>query len=735
MKWYNPVLLACLLSAGAARLQASPAPPPAIAPTFPGGTLEGPVERLVPKRPLSEADRDRLEATTLFAAGRAHEQREEYAQALRLYQRALRYDPQASGIAQAIVWLAYQEKQLDVAVRYLKRTAVADDDPALLHHLGIHVLEQEDFAGAAALLERALAAHHDKKEKNSAAVLLLRMELGRLYHLLEKHPQAADNFAFVARALEHPDEFDLDDKVQKSLLAEAGATYDLIGDCFLLADRPREAAAAFAKGHAKAPNLALLEYNLARVSARTGKAQEALAHLDKSLQLRLASEGPGPYELLGELLRKLGQESQWTPRLEKLHAADPPNLPLAYFLAARYSQAGQPDKAESLYQMLLKKAPRVAAYQGLMEIYRKRKDAASLLRVLGEAAADKGVSESLGAEGKTIAGDAALVRAIVAAARQRLSHGTDKLDYGLRLAVALLAMESKQYATAAEFFELAIAADPKQAADLRLLWGVGLLMDERAAEAVKVLQQGVDQKLLPEDNPLFSFYLAGALAMCDRTDEALAAARKVAVLKPHAPQLCSREAWILHRAKRYDEAIAAYAKLVAQFDADYQSDETRQTLREARLALSALCVLKQRLPEAEEWLEQVLDEFPDDVGADNDLGYLWADQGKHLARALAMIQKAVAAEPDNAAYRDSLGWIYYRLQRYPEAVVELEKAAAGKEPDAVVLDHLGEALAKAGQTARANETWRRAAVAFRKDKDEKQAKQVEAKIKPGPAKQ
>ena len=150
--------------------------------------------------------------------------------------------------------------------------------------------------------------------------------------------------------------------------------------------------------------------------------------------------------------------------------------------------------------------------------------------------------------------------------------------------------------------------------------------------------------------------------------------------------------WILERAKRYDEAIAAYTALLARFDGeppaklreilgqaqtaldrldwdafaaaavaanrvDNRPPEGREVLRDVRSALSGLCVLKHRLPQAEEWLQEVLDEFPDDIGADNDLGYLWADQGVHLDRAWQMIGRAVAAEPDNAAYRDSLGSI------------------------------------------------------------------------------
>ena len=114
----------------------------------------------------------------------------------------------------------------------------------------------------------------------------------------------------------------------------------------------------------------------------------------------------------------------------------------------------------------------------------------------------------------------------------------------------------------------------------------------------------------------------------------------------------------------------------------------------------------------------MLDEFPDDAGASNDLGYLWADQGVHLQRALKMIRQAVAAEPDNAAYRDSLGWVYYRLGRYQEAVAELEKAARqGTGGD--VLDHLGDAQLKAGQPDKADDAWRRAAAPSAKTRKSK----------------
>ena len=94
----------------------------------------------------------------------------------------------------------------------------------------------------------------------------------------------------------------------------------------------------------------------------------------------------------------------------------------------------------------------------------------------------------------------------------------------------------------------------------------------------------------------------------------------------------------------------------------------RSQLRQARLTLSNIGVFEHDLPAAEEWLEQVLDEDPTDVGAQNDLGYLWADQNKRLNRALRIVTSAITAEPTNGAYLDSLGWILFRRGDYAAAL-------------------------------------------------------------------
>ena len=81
-------------------------------------------------------------------------------------------------------------------------------------------------------------------------------------------------------------------------------------------------------------------------------------------------------------------------------------------------------------------------------------------------------------------------------------------------------------------------------------------------------------------------------------------------------------AWVLYHAGRYDEARKAYQDLIEQFDAEAEADDDRDALHKSRVALSNLDVEAGKLRRGEEWLQQVLDEFPDDVEALDDLGYL-----------------------------------------------------------------------------------------------------------------
>lgn len=96
-----------------------------------------------------------------------------------------------------------------------------------------------------------------------------------------------------------------------------------------------------------------------------------------------------------------------------------------------------------------------------------------------------------------------------------------------------------------------------------------------------------------------------------------------------------------------------------------------------------------------------------------------------------MIRKAVAAEPENAAYLDSLGWVLFKLGKYEEALSPLEKAAEMRTGgDGTIYEHLGDVYDKLGRAADAQKAWAKAMEKSRAERlpDEKLLKRLEEKL-------
>ena len=92
----------------------------------------------------------------------------------------------------------------------------------------------------------------------------------------------------------------------------------------------------------------------------------------------------------------------------------------------------------------------------------------------------------------------------------------------------------------------------------------------------------------------------------------------------------------------------------------------------------------------------------------NNYGYSLAERGLQLQRALEMSKQAVTAEPNNSAYLDTYGWVFFRLENYNDAAVYIEKSIATGRASAVVHEHLGDVYLKLGRKEKALELWKKA---------------------------
>jgi tetratricopeptide (TPR) repeat protein len=196
--------------------------------------------------------------------------------------------------------------------------------------------------------------------------------------------------------------------------------------------------------------------------------------------------------------------------------------------------------------------------------------------------------------------------------------------------------------------------------------------------------------------------LAVALLSLNRPEDAVAVLDRARKEVPPSFRLEYLSGVARSQLKRFDQALEAYSA------AETLGATNQPPLTDHRFYFQVGALLERKGDEARciEYLEKSLELKPDYDEALNHLGYLWAEKGKNLPRARAMIEQALQAEPENPAYMDSMGWVLFKLGRYPEALEWLTQARQRlTEPDATVLDHLGDAAAALGRWDLAREAW------------------------------
>ena len=119
---------------------------------------------------------------------------------------------------------------------------------------------------------------------------------------------------------------------------------------------------------------------------------------------------------------------------------------------------------------------------------------------------------------------------------------------------------------------------------------------------------------------------------------------------------------------------------------------------------------------------------PQAAPALNYLGYMNADRGVKLEESLNYVKQALAFEPSNGAYLDSLGWVYFKLGKYDLAEENLTKAEARMGSDPTVQEHLGDLYQKTGRLKLAAAHWERSVEEWNKTIPPEQDSEAFAKV-------
>lgn len=176
------------------------------------------------------------------------------------------------------------------------------------------------------------------------------------------------------------------------------------------------------------------------------------------------------------------------------------------------------------------------------------------------------------------------------------------------------------------------------------------------------------------------------------------ARQRLAELRDIYPDLQDRiiaaEGQLLFEARRNRAALEVYNQGLDQFPASEELHYGRSMVNE-RL---------DRVDAAIADLRAILDDAPDSARALNALGYLLTNHSRRYDEALGYIKRALAAQPDNPAILDSMGWVQYRLGHLDKARDYLARAYRDM-PDPEVAAHLGEVLWQQGKHDAARGIW------------------------------
>ncbi len=154
----------------------------------------------------------------------------------------------------------------------------------------------------------------------------------------------------------------------------------------------------------------------------------------------------------------------------------------------------------------------------------------------------------------------------------------------------------------------------------------------------------------------------------------------------------------LQQANRYEEALIPLQKAHEIDPSDLN------TIVSLGLVYDEL----QKYSELDSLYESALETYPDNPLLLNNYSYSLSERNIRLDKALEMSQKAVMMEPNNAAYLDTMGWIYYQLGEYTKALEWIQKSLALEPDNPEVVEHLGDVYAALGQTEAAVKQWQQA---------------------------
>lgn len=389
--------------------------------------------------------------------------------------------------------------------------------------------------------------------------------------------------------------------------------------------------------------------------------------------------------------------------LKKALQLNPENTELKRALAQSLLYSDQYEESLKLYNEIVQADSQDANAQlRIAEIYRQKRDFGKARAALDKAKAlDARNLEAkyvevnlLEAEGRTEEAIAALKGMLDETAKKSYTASEKGSRTMLVERLGFLQRSAGQHAAAVESFRQMAQLDPDSGARAAVHVVDTYRMAKNYTQAVSEAENA--RKQFPKDRYVRTAY-ATLLADMGKTDQA------VGELKPLLDGEKDREVYlamaqIYEKGKQYGEM----AKVLDQAEALSSSGDDKETIHFMR---GAMYERQKKYDLAEAEFRAVLTANPQSAGALNYLGYMLADRNVRLEEAKELISRALEIDPQNGAYLDSLGWVYYRMNKLDEAELHLRRALDKISTDPTVHDHLGDVYFKQGKLKEAIAQW------------------------------
>lgn len=306
------------------------------------------------------------------------------------------------------------------------------------------------------------------------------------------------------------------------------------------------------------------------------------------------------------------------------------------------------------------------------------------------------------------------------------------VDYGLlycQLGIAYA--ETKDFSNARESLQKAKALNPS-IGQARMYLAMVYEETGELQEAIKESEAFLDS--FPETWIAYA-YLAGLYKKASHLEEAEFArekairilASKVAKGSQDQREYLALAQLLIAKQKR-SEAMGVLKNAVKTIEEEKTKD--------LHLLLANLYYEDNSEEAVEKELKAILRIDPNFHEASNFLGYFYAEKGKELEEAMKLVEKALQAQPNNGAYMDSLGWVYYKQATERMEDTRLEQAlqklleATNESPDPEIFKHLGEVYYSLGLWDSARTQWQKALEEpLKGSKDEQTLLRIQEKLR------